>query len=200
MIQSIGSMRSISTVCLLAGALLMLASCEDLIPPEREPERDEPEPGAPEQPDEGVPGDVPAADGKPLPLILKPNLRILDDGELASVADDSVTFAAPVGYEVGDVLAIGTTEVTPVGFLRKIAAVSADGRTIRTESATLEDAIESGDLIVDATLQEGPGNGNLQRATASEKLYFPLRTGKFRRVVVGAAVGNGEPVYMVSIP
>ena len=129
-----------------------------------------PEPQEPDEPDE--PGE-PAAPEPSGDLVLKPNFRVLQDSELASVAPDSVRFAEPTGYQVGDVISIGITDLTPEGLLRKVTGVSADRMVLQTSQATLEDAIQSGELVFGGFLQE-PSTGGIQAASDDKPMVFPI--------------------------
>ena len=71
---------------------------------------------------------------------------------VAAVTADTVSFTQPADHAPGDVLVFDRTAETPNGLLRKVTAVSADGRTVTTEQATLEDVIEDGTVEIGGKL------------------------------------------------
>lgn len=74
------------------------------------------------------------------------------ESDVTSVGDASVSFAEPTDYSEGDVLVAGITMATPDGMLRKVTSVSADGKTVGTAPATIEDAITEGTLTIQGRL------------------------------------------------
>jgi Tol biopolymer transport system component len=95
--------------------------------------------------------------------IISSDAVALDDEtiqKLSSVSSDksTLTFNSSTStledLERGDVIAIGVTEETPSGLLRKVTSISRQGNQVivETEQATLTDAIEKGTLSVTKTL------------------------------------------------
>ncbi|MBM7776198.1 hypothetical protein JOD54_006402 [Actinokineospora baliensis] len=81
------------------------------------------------------------------------NAVVLSDATLATLVDlnaNSVEFTAPPAEApaVGKVLVIGETTHAPTGALRTVTAVSADGKTFTTANASLDDAIDDGDMTI----------------------------------------------------
>ena len=71
---------------------------------------------------------------------------------VSMASPDAISFSEPVQYEEGDVLVAGVSERTPRGLLRRVTSVSADGRTVHTEQATLEDVITNGTVKIEGEL------------------------------------------------
>ena len=61
-------------------------------------------------------------------------------------------FELQVEYSPGDVIAVGMSDQTPYGLLRKVAAVSSDRLTVMTDAATIEDVIKQGTVRISGTL------------------------------------------------
>ena len=88
--------------------------------------------------------------------------KVLDAGalsELKSVSSDQSTLlfdrsSAVPTLAPGDVIVAGVSAATPMGLLRKVVSVSpgASGLTVRTTSATLQDAIPEGSFSADVRL------------------------------------------------
>lgn len=135
-------------------AVLILSGCEQVMPPESAPP-----PPTPDPPKVTVSDDV----------------SVINDSDIGTVDDDSVSFAQPVSYSTGDVIVAGVTARTPAGMLRRVTAVSADGRTVTTEQATLEDVVQEGTLVVSGELRETDLTPDSRKAVADAGII--LRAG-----------------------
>ena len=124
------SVTGAAVVAVLA-AVLVLSGCEEA-------------PVTPPEPPEPPPTGVTIGDDVDV---------IEDDGAISAVTEDAVSFAQPVSYAPGHVVVSGVTAQTPNGLLRKVTAVSADGHTVTTAPATLEDVIESGTVDMSGALK-----------------------------------------------
>ena len=121
----------------VAALLLVIVACEESV--SRSP--------APEPPPEPPPDPPPAA------VVVQDDVAVVPaSATVASVTADTVSFAQPVEHAPGEVLVFDRTAQTPNGLLRKVTAVSADGRAVTTEPATLEDVIENGTLEIGGRL------------------------------------------------
>jgi len=74
------------------------------------------------------------------------------ENRFVGVNDTSLTFANPVPYNIGDILAADTSQLAPFGVLRKITSISDDKKEITTEQATLEEVIKNGSFSIHGTL------------------------------------------------
>ncbi len=103
----------------LASSVLFFSSCKQpVIPPESPPEKEE-----------------------------NPETYVLSGNELEKlqfVSGDVLKFSEEVNYSSGDVLVCDISNLTPNGLLRKVKSVSSDGKTVYTEQASLENAVEDG--------------------------------------------------------
>jgi len=97
---------------------------------------------------------------------LAPSVRIMDETtaqNLESISPDGsvLTFNGSTPYllslQPDDVMMSGVTDTTPYGLLRKVTNVTIDGPqvTVETTEATLEDAIEEGEIIINERLTQG---------------------------------------------
>ena len=97
---------------------------------------------------------------------LAPSVKIMDETtaqNLESISPDGsvLTFAGITPYlqslQPDDVMMSGVTDTTPYGLLRKVTNVTIDGPqvTVETTEATLEDAIEEGEIIINERLTQG---------------------------------------------
>ena len=136
---------------------------------------------------------------------------------VTSVTDTEVVFAAAPQVAPGDVLASGTGEHAPKGFLRKVVSVqrTAQGWVVNTEQAALTDALYQADIDQDqsdakldpsytdispdhaptATLSEA------SRQSKSKAKKTAVRTASFRtHSVTGRAVASDEnDIKMASV-
>jgi len=55
-------------------------------------------------------------------------------------------------FQIGDILVSGISDYAPYGFLREIKSISPDGTRLETSPASLEKAIESGDIHIEGKL------------------------------------------------
>lgn len=88
---------------------------------------------------------------KPSTLTLKPNVHIAGGKEgftVRDVTEDSVTIDEDSSIEEGSILAGGTSQAAPNGFLRKVTSVKKQDGTmmLETEPAALIDAIKKADV------------------------------------------------------
>jgi len=109
----------------------------------------------------------PMPDQEPLEPIIPETTKVVEEEtirEIVSVAEDQSTIvfekSTPQLEELtpGDIIAMGVTENTPVGLLRKITKVTKGGKdssevVVETEFATLEEAIEQGEFNFNIPLQ-----------------------------------------------
>jgi hypothetical protein len=80
--------------------------------------------------------------------------------KLVSVSPDSTTFTfsgmthALTAVAPGEIMVAGPSDAAPNGFLRRVTAVSAGGGqvTVQTSPATLEDAVEQGEIYISQRL------------------------------------------------
>jgi hypothetical protein len=108
---------------------------------------------------------------------LTASTKVMDEAtaqNLTSISADGIvlTFNGITPYleslQPVDVIVSGVTEATPYGLLRKVTNVTIDGSqvTVETTKATLEDAIEEGEIIIN------------QKLTAADIMFFvPLKEG-----------------------
>lgn len=101
---------------------------------------------------------------EPEPVIIRDTVRVLDEGERASLASfDPATgrlvfsSATPrlAALTPGDILASEPTPAAPYGFLRKVSSTSAlggGGLEVQTTQGTLREAIIQGSLAGEGTL------------------------------------------------
>jgi uncharacterized protein (TIGR02145 family) len=66
-----------------------------------------------------------------------------EDVKIIDVENASLTFSEQVNYSDGDIIVSDVSPSTPEGLLREVTGVSADKRTVYTETASLEDAIDN---------------------------------------------------------
>ena len=102
---------------------------------------------------------------KPSTLTLKPNVHIAggkDGFTVHDVAEDSVTIDEDSSIAEGAIVAGGTGQAAPNGFLRKVTSVKKqDGEMVlETEQAALTDAIKKADINLDITI-DPDGNHTL---------------------------------------
>ena len=96
---------------------------------------------------------------------LAPSVKIMDGTtaqNLESISPDGsvLTFNGSTPYllslQPDDVMMSGVTDATPYGLLRKVTNVTIDGSqfTVETTEATLEEAIEEGEIIINEALTQ----------------------------------------------
>ena len=118
----------------------VMTGCEEVARKPEVPPRDE-------QPPETVPDDKPIRLHDTVHVITEQQL-----GEIQMVDAASISFRTQVEYSPGDVIAVGLSDQTPYGLLRKVAAVSSDRLTVMTDAATIEDVIKQGTVKISGTL------------------------------------------------
>ena len=134
-----------------------------------------------------------AADSGPAKVTVSDDVSVIEDSDIATVNENSVAFAQPVSYSAGDVIVAGVTEHTPAGMLRKVTAVSADGRTISTEPATLEDVVQDGTLVVSGELRESDLTEASRKAVADAGIILNSGRGLQPAASGGFAFGYDIP-------
>ena len=107
--------------------------------------------------------------------------KVLDAGalsELKSVSSDQSMLLfdrspAVPALSPGDVIVAGVSAATPTGLLRKVTSVSNGGSTltVRTASATLQDAIPKGSFSADVTLSPDAMSASSLGEAAIPELY-----------------------------
>ena len=118
----------------------VMTGCEEIARKPEVPPRDE-------QPPVTVPDDN--------PIRLHDNVHVITEqqlGEIQMIDAESISFRTQVEYSPGDVIAVGMSDQTPYGLLRKVAAVSSDRLTVMTDAATIEDVIKQGTVRISGTL------------------------------------------------
>jgi hypothetical protein len=109
----------------------------------------------------------PYPDSEPLETIIPDTTKVVEEEtiqEIASITEDQSTIifkkSTPQLEELapGDIIAMGVTENTPEGLLRKVKNITKGGKgsseiIVETEFATLEEAIEQGEFNFDIPLQ-----------------------------------------------
>ena len=90
-------------------------------------------------------------------VVLYENSKVMpatEGGNIASISEDRsvIVFSDNTDYvkslNVGDIIAGDPVPGAPYGFLQRIVTVSADGRSITTEDASLEDLIKEAEISV----------------------------------------------------
>lgn len=100
---------------------------------------------------------------EPEPVIIRDTVRVLDEGERASLASydpatGQLVFSSSTprlaALKPGDILATEPTPAAPYGFLRKVSSTSAlgGGLAVQTTQGTLREAIIQGSLAGQGTL------------------------------------------------
>ena len=98
-----------------------------------------------------------------LPPIIPETTNVLDAAttqHLAAVSPDGATYtfdqntAALQKLAPGEIMVSAPTDLMPYGFLRQVAAINTSGSqvVVQTQPATLEDAIQQGEILVDQKL------------------------------------------------
>lgn len=115
----------------------------------------------------GCGGVTPPQPDEPIEPIIPETTKVVEEEtiqEIASVTEDQsiIIFekSTPQLEElaVGDIIAMGVTEHTPEGLLRKVKKITKGGKdssevVIETEFATLEEAIEQGEFYFNEALK-----------------------------------------------
>lgn len=107
--------------------------------------------------DTTIPITIRASDSKGGTTDQKYNLRVRnaqntqelsteDLREIQDIDETSITFEDPIEFSQGDVIVGGISDKTPYGILRKVTEISQNRRTVKTEQATLEEALIDGSL------------------------------------------------------
>jgi hypothetical protein len=106
---------------------------------------------------------------------LSPNAKAVDAAtiqRLSSMSAGTLVFEGTTPYldalRPGDVMMGGVAAPTPYGLLRRVTAITVNGSrvTVETASASIEDVIESGEIIINETL-----------AASNLTSFVPLRAG-----------------------
>lgn len=98
-----------------------------------------------------VTGDHSVVATLPITPVIPETTKPLDEANLVSVSEDSITFSQPTTLIPGDVVVGDASKVAPGGLLRKVTEVN--GTLVKTVQASLEDAIERGQIQVSKVLE-----------------------------------------------
>lgn len=89
--------------------------------------------------------------------ILYDNVNILEEENLTkfiSYGDAHMNFSENMGYNVGDILAGGESEILPLGFLYKVTSVKNNGKKYGVTQASFDEAIEKGKFTLEKKIIE----------------------------------------------
>jgi Tol biopolymer transport system component len=129
-----------------------------------------------------------------------PETYVLSDQEydnISTINPDAIVFNNPVSYSEDDIVVMGVTELTPKGLLRRVTGVSQGGLTIQTTQASLEQAIEEGEISYHHTLLPGDTTNTLRKPGVSngyEPSLFDFNI-PLDNVVLFDQDGNTETQY-----
>jgi len=104
---------------------------------------------------------------------LAKNTYVLDSSQLASmisISSNRITFSRNVNYSSGDILDIDSCSKAPFGDLVKVDSVS--GNTIKTEPATIDEAVKNADYSVDFSINAASTNKSERDLSSTIRIPF----------------------------